>query len=100
MEGMKNNYKSYSEIEDKMKNVVMENFLDFDLYGMYEFARCEDCNGPFMGHIQAKYSYYRLSSGVRALALALVPSTITDYLALALAKAKSKLSEYLQLQLS
>ena len=40
-------------------------------------------------------NYYRLSSGVRALALALVPSTITDYLALALAKAKSKLSEYL-----
>ena len=40
-------------------------------------------------------AYYRLSSGVRALALALVPSTITDYLALALAKAKSKLSEYL-----
>ena len=39
--------------------------------------------------------YYRLSSGVRALALALVPSTITDYLALALAQAKSKLSEYL-----
>ena len=43
-----------------------------------------------------KYTYYyRLSSGVRALALALVPSTITDYLALALAQAKSKLSEYL-----
>ena len=41
------------------------------------------------------YLYYWLSSGVRALALALVPSTITDYLALALAQAKSKLSEYL-----
>ena len=27
MEGMKKNYKSYSEIEEEMKNVVLENFL-------------------------------------------------------------------------
>ena len=46
-------------------------------------------------HLIITLRYYRLSSGVRALALALVPSTITDYLALALAQAKSKLSEYL-----
>ena len=40
-------------------------------------------HNPYLGGT----SYYRLSSGVRALALALVPSTITDYLALALAQA-------------
>ena len=37
-----------------MKNVVIENFLDFDLYGRYEIARCEDYNGPLMGHIKVK----------------------------------------------
>ena len=51
---MKKNYKLYSEIEEEMKNVVLENFLDFDLNGRYEFASCEDCNGPLMGHMKAK----------------------------------------------
>ena len=51
---MKSNYKRESEIEEEMKNVVIENFLDFDLYGRYEFARCEDCNGLLMGHMKAK----------------------------------------------
>ena len=45
-EGMKKNYKLCSEIEEEMKNVVLENFLDFDFNGRYEFASCEDCNGP------------------------------------------------------
>ena len=31
MQSMKNNYKSCSEIEAEMKNVVIENFLDFDV---------------------------------------------------------------------
>ena len=51
---MKKNYKLYSEIEEEIKNVVIENFLDFDLYGRYEFARCEDCNGLLMGHMKTK----------------------------------------------
>ena len=51
---MKKNYKSCSEIEEEMKNVVLENFLDFDFKGRYEFASCEDCNGPLMGHMKAK----------------------------------------------
>ena len=46
---MKKNYKLCSEIEEEMRNVVIENFLDFDDNGRYEFARCEDCNGLFMG---------------------------------------------------
>ena len=41
---MKSNYNSCSDIEEEMKNVVIENFLDFDVSGRYEFARCEDCN--------------------------------------------------------
>ena len=57
----------------------------------------EECQREIRSHAWTfgRMVYYRLSSGVRALALALVPSTITDYLALALAQAKSKLSEYL-----
>ena len=54
MENMKSNYKKESEIEEEMKNVVKENFLDFDDNGRYEFARCEDCNGPLMRHMKAK----------------------------------------------
>ena len=34
--------------------MVLENFLDFDFNGRYEFTSCEDCNGPLMGHIKAK----------------------------------------------
>ena len=51
---MCSNYKKDSEIEEEMKNVVIENFLDFDVTGRYEFARCEDCNGPLIGHMKAK----------------------------------------------
>ena len=52
MEGMKKNYKSCSEIEKEMKNVVFENFLEIDFNGTYEFSSCEDCNSPLLGHIR------------------------------------------------
>ena len=51
---MKSNYKKESEKEEDMKSDVIENFLDFDDNGRYEFARCEDCNGPMMGHLKVK----------------------------------------------
>ena len=41
-----------------MKNVVLENFLDFNFNGKYEFASCEDCNGPLIGQMKAKYSKF------------------------------------------
>ena len=56
MEGMKNNYKLCSEIEEEMKNIELEHFLNFDYNGNYEFASCEDCNGPLLGHLKAKCS--------------------------------------------
>ena len=37
-----------------MKNVLIKNFLDFDVKGKYEFARCEDCNGLLIGHLKVK----------------------------------------------
>ena len=59
MENIKSNYKKESEIEEEMKNVVIENFLDFDDNGRYEFARCEDCNGPLFGQLKAKFPKIR-----------------------------------------
>ena len=56
MEGMKKNYKSCSQVEEEMKSVKLENFLDFDFNGKYEFASCEDCNGLILGQIKAKCS--------------------------------------------
>ena len=32
----------------------LENFLDFDLNGRYEFAKCEGCDGPLLGHQEVK----------------------------------------------
>ena len=52
--GTKSNYKRESEIEEEIKNIVIENFLDFDVNGKYEFARCEDCNGPLMENMKVK----------------------------------------------
>ena len=51
---MKSKYKKEGEIKEKMKSLVIENFLDFDDNGRYEFARCEDCNGPLIGHMKVK----------------------------------------------
>ena len=28
------------------------NFFDYDQDGIYEFARCEGCNGPLLGHLK------------------------------------------------
>ena len=46
MENMKKNYKSESEFQKELINVKLENFLDFDYNGKYEFTSCEYCNGP------------------------------------------------------
>ena len=34
----------------------LENFLDFDLNGRYEFARCEGCDGLLLCHLEVKRS--------------------------------------------
>ena len=40
MENIKNNYRSLEAIEGEIKNVNLENFLDFDLNGRYGFVKC------------------------------------------------------------
>ena len=37
-----------------MKVVVIDNSLDFNNNGRYEFMRCEDCNGPMIGYLKPK----------------------------------------------
>ena len=54
MDNMKSNYMKVSDIQEELKNVVIENYLEFENNGKYEFWRCEDCNGPMIGHLTAK----------------------------------------------
>ena len=56
MEGINKNYGLLTEIEEDIKNMDLENFLEFDLNGRYDFTRCEDCNGPLFRHTRVKYS--------------------------------------------
>ena len=51
---MKKNDRESGEIEAELKNVDLGNFLNFDYEGRYEFARCEGCDGPLLGHIEVK----------------------------------------------
>ena len=36
------------------KNIKIDNYLEFEVNSKYEFIRCEDCNGPTLGHLQVK----------------------------------------------
>ena len=56
MEDIKKNYKSVTEIEEELRNVRLENFLDFDSIRRYEFTRCEGCDGLLLGHLEVKCS--------------------------------------------
>ena len=54
MEGIKKNYRASEDIEEELKNVDLENFLDFNYEGRYDFTRCEGCDGPLLGHMEVK----------------------------------------------
>ena len=41
MEGMKKNYAFTDDIGEELKNVALENFLDFNANDNFEFAKCE-----------------------------------------------------------
>ena len=51
---MKKNYGSLADLEEEIKNVDNDDFLEIDYGGRYEFARCEGCDGPLLGHLQVK----------------------------------------------
>ena len=52
MDNMKSNYMKVSNIQEELKNVVIENYLEFENTGKYEFRKCEDCNGPMIGYLR------------------------------------------------
>ena len=54
MDRNKKNYKSDNEIQKELANVNIDNFLDCDYNGKYEFVRCAHCEGPLLGHLEVK----------------------------------------------
>ena len=56
MNDLQKNYHKAEDIAKEIQNVDLENFLDFDSNGSYEFALCEKCDGPLLGHIEVKCS--------------------------------------------
>ena len=51
---MKNNYLKEVSIQEELKKVKIENYLEFYSDGRYEFYKCSGCFGPQLGHITAK----------------------------------------------
>ena len=51
---MKSNYKKLDNITTDIKNHGLDEYLDYDNQGRFEFFRCEGCDGPMLGHIQSK----------------------------------------------
>ena len=42
------------DIAEELKNLTLENFLDFDANDHFEFAKYEGCGGPLFGHLEVK----------------------------------------------
>ena len=51
---MKKNYQSEEEIEKELKNVGIENFVEFNAYVEYVFGKCQKCEGQLIGHMKVK----------------------------------------------
>ena len=54
IEVMKNNYKKLEDISADVKDHGIDEYLDFNNLGRFEFFHCEECTGPMLGHIQTK----------------------------------------------
>ena len=54
MDNIKSNYKKVSEIQEELKNVNIENHLEFNYQGDYVFKKCEYFDGRLLGHITQK----------------------------------------------
>ena len=54
MDSMKKNYMKQEEITINIKTHGLKEYLKFKNTGEYQFFKCEDCDGPILGHIQAK----------------------------------------------
>ena len=54
MDNIKSNYLKEVNIQEELKNVKIENYLEFFGDGRYEFYKCSGCFGPQLGHITQK----------------------------------------------
>ncbi len=54
MEIIKKNYLNQEDITKNIKAHGLKEYLEFKNTGEYEFFKCEDCEGPILGHIQVK----------------------------------------------
>ena len=54
MNEMKKNYKKLEDITLDIKNHGLDEYLEFDNTGRYKLYKCEGCDGPMLGHQQAK----------------------------------------------
>ena len=54
MDNMKSNYLKEVNIQEELKNVKIENYLEFFGDGRYELYKCSGCFGPKLGHITQK----------------------------------------------
>ena len=54
VDNMKNNYLKEVSIQEELKKVKIENYLEFYSDGRYEFYKCSGCFGPQLGHIAVK----------------------------------------------
>ena len=51
---IRNNYMTESEIQEELKNLNIENHLEYSYYGEYVFRKCAYCDGPLLGHLPTK----------------------------------------------
>ena len=51
---MKKNYKKSEDITIDIQTHGLDEYLEFDNTGRYEFYKCGSCDGPILGHLQNK----------------------------------------------
>ena len=56
MKDIKKNYQSQNDVEEELKHVGLESFLEFNANNDYTIVWCKNCDGPILGHIEVKYS--------------------------------------------
>ena len=54
IENRKADYMSVETISTGIKADGLDDYLEFENNGKYQFLRCENCDGPILGHITTK----------------------------------------------
>ena len=62
VENMKNNYLKEVSIQEELKKLKIENYLEFFDEARYEFYKCSGCFGPQLGHIIQKCTKLKYES--------------------------------------